>query len=425
MTLFFSPNVNNVTTQEFLRTEIICIVQKSCSGDIEDVPMLPLQQESIMKTAIITTLSYNVGDDFVREGILYLLQQRFGSFYQAFIHKHIPITVRPEWEWFYSCGLSSLLDKLPRARGLFWSRTIDRLPENPATDKILTADLLVQSGAPVYWKGAHTNEWFEPLIRKRYCSITRSVPFLNIGAGTCLPYKSDGSEILADHNNTCYIKELYALSTITTVRDKLSQYILSQLGLKAPVLPCPSIFARDNLMIDPKKPEYIALNFMPLGGHLDFGQQISTARWEKTFVDFYRLISNREKVVFVCHDKREYVHARRIAPEAQYFIGNNAREYLEFYSRAKYFIGCRVHGAFATGSFGRPAFVIGNDTRAHMTEQIELANVFVKDVTTELLMLSACIMEKNLTDYSETFQAIRKKALVGYNETLQNITLTC
>ncbi|MBK5276441.1 MAG: polysaccharide pyruvyl transferase family protein [Desulfuromonadales bacterium] len=371
-----------------------------------------------MKTSIITTINHNVGDDFVREGIQFLLRQAFGCSNFSLIHKHIPLTVRPEWEWYYLSGLSRLLDRLPRAKGLFWSRLIDRLPCNAATDKILTADLLVQSGAPVYWKGAHTNEWFEPLIRNRYCAITRNVPFLNIGAGTCLPYHSEGSEILSDPECTAYIRELHALSTVTTLRDSLSHSILNRLGLDAPVLPCPSIFARDNLKVDPKIPEYIVLNFMPLGGHYDFGQAISSAMWEKTFADFYRSVSCRERVLFVCHDTREYAHVHRIAPGAPRFIGQSARDYLEVYSRARYFIGCRVHGAFATASFGRPAFIVGSDTRARMTEQIGLQNVFVSDTSPDVLLDAADRLNRTWKEYDDCFRNIRNMAYNSYQDLL-------
>jgi polysaccharide pyruvyl transferase len=377
-----------------------------------------------VKTTIITTIDHNVGDDFVREGILYLLRQRFDGFSQSFIHKHIPITVRPEWEWYYLSGLSRQMDRLPRAKGLFWSRIIDRLPINPDTDKILTADLLVQSGAPVYWKGAHTNEWFEPLIRKRYCSITRSVPFLNIGAGTCLPYHSDGSEILSDPNCTAYIKELHALSTVTTLRDTLSHSILNQLGLDAPVLPCPSIFARDNLKVDPKEPEFVALNFMPLGGHFGLGQDIDSSRWTRVYSDFARQIAKRNRVVLVCHDAGECEAASRAMPDISRVIATSAQKYLDIYSRARYYVGCRVHAAYATASFGRPAFIIGSDTRARMSEIIGLKNIYVNDATAAVLMAQAEEMENSWKQYRDMFQDIRQKTLAGYTELLQNVRLT-
>lgn len=368
----------------------------------------------MMKTAFITTIDHNVGDDFVRAGIEFILAQVFGDITPVLIHKHVPLTVRPEWEWFYGSGLTRMLDRLPRAKGLFWSRMIDRLPINRVTDKIMTCDLLVQSGAPVYWQGAGTNEWYSPLIRRRYCTLDRKVPFMNIGAGSCLPYRSDGTEILSDPDCVAYIRELYALCTVTTLRDNLSRLILNRLGLDAPVLPCPSIFARDRLNIPDRQPEYAALNFMQLGGHYDFGQKISAGQWEREFAEFCRALSRREQLLLICHDRREYELAGRIAPGVPRYIGTDAAGYLDVYSRARYFIGCRVHGAFACASFGRPVLVVGNDSRALMTEQIGQNNLFVDEATSTVLLEHAVRMGEAASAGSGRFGEIKSIALQGY-----------
>src|SRR5690606_34855694 len=44
---------------------------------------------SPMKVAFITTINHNVGDDFVRAGIMYLLSRVIAPFEPAFIHKHL------------------------------------------------------------------------------------------------------------------------------------------------------------------------------------------------------------------------------------------------------------------------------------------------------------------------------------------------
>ena len=41
------------------------------------VVQLKFEGKSEMKVSIITTVNHNVGDDFVREGITYLLKQKF------------------------------------------------------------------------------------------------------------------------------------------------------------------------------------------------------------------------------------------------------------------------------------------------------------------------------------------------------------
>ena len=203
------------------------------------------------KIATITTTNHNVGDDFVREGILYLLKQRFKNIENYNIHKHAPVTVRKNFRFIRKIKTSNLLDKLPIIKHF---------------DKIISSDILIQSGAPVYWchNGSHCsdNEWYKPLIIKRYAKVKNKVPFLNIGAGACQQYNSKGDEFKKCTKCRPYIKELSKLSTITTVRDKLAKKILGDIGIDAKLLPCPSIFVSDNLNVKAKKPKYVCLNYM-------------------------------------------------------------------------------------------------------------------------------------------------------------------
>ena len=61
-----------------------------------------------MIVTFITTIDHNVGDDFVREGIKYLLRQIFKGKELSFqyIHKHSPITVRHGFEFFKNVKIS-------------------------------------------------------------------------------------------------------------------------------------------------------------------------------------------------------------------------------------------------------------------------------------------------------------------------------
>ena len=108
-----------------------------------------------MKISIITTVDHNVGDDFVREGIKYLLKKFFKNENIEFnnIHKHSPITARYGYENFRNLRLSKILD--------------NTIPKNCSKDKVLEADILVQSGAPVYWchesAGSRRRSWEKSL----------------------------------------------------------------------------------------------------------------------------------------------------------------------------------------------------------------------------------------------------------------------
>ena len=368
-----------------------------------------------MKISLITTLRHNVGDDFVREGILYLVRKRWPdiSFTARSIHKHSPITVREGFEWV----------RLGRA-SKYVSRILDCLPSF-GEDKILGAELLIQAGAPVYWchRGIHcaTNEWFHPLITKRYLRCKERVPFLNLGAGSCQRYYSDGSEFSRCQSCKAYIPRIHRLAAVTTVRDALAKRILNSLGLDAPLLPCPSIFVADQFELQPAKPEYVCLNYMRGGGHYDFGQNIDVQRWEATFREFYARIARNHRCVFVCHNETEVKEARRIAPHAEVYYRRDYRDYLSFFARARCGVVNRMHAAFAIASFGRPSFVVGSDTRAHMVEQIGLRHAFVDEVDPQRLLAEFEFLCAGGNNYEQRVATIKQRAYVDYLEALEPV----
>jgi hypothetical protein len=122
-----------------------------------------------MKISFITTVRHNVGDDFVREGLKFLISKTLPTTKLEFynIHKHIPATSR------FGFG---------RLRNLVWSERIEKyLPVFPALDKVMKSDILIQSGAPLYWyhKGGSNSangiEWYEPLVLKRFLNQEQGI----------------------------------------------------------------------------------------------------------------------------------------------------------------------------------------------------------------------------------------------------------
>ncbi len=338
-----------------------------------------------MKVCCITTVRHNVGDDFVREGIRHLLGKVIGPFESVEIHKHFPATARPEWDWFHRAGLTKIADRIPGFRAEWWSRRIDALPLRPETDKVLTADLLVQCGAPVYWLNAHSdssrNEWYEPLIGRRWERVSDRVPLLNLGAGACQPWESDGSEFRRSAGALEFIRSFSDRCALTTLRDKLSGRILEIAGRSAELLPCPSLFARLTGRVEKGQAEYLALNYMPLGGHYRFGNDEDRIAWRQTFRELALRFAKHERCLLVCHDRAEFREAGRLLPEIPRFQSDDFRDYLRVYSKARCGVLNRVHGAFAMASFGRPALVVGNDSRARMMEVIGLPAMSVAGAT--------------------------------------------
>lgn len=359
---------------------------------------------------MITTVDHNVGDDFVREGIKYLLRQYFKNENIEFqnLHKHSPVTARYGYESIKNLRVSRVLDTL--------------IPKSWSKDKILEADIVVQSGTPVYWchevDGGHcyNNEWYHPLIRERYLK-KKNAKLLNLAAGTCQKYFSDGSEFCKKCID--YIKEFYNLADVTTVRDTLAKFILSKIGIDVTVVPCTSIFAIDEHGLINEGEEYIVVNYMKGGSHYTFGQKIDYEKWEREFKKFYFELKEKERVIFSCHNKKEVNEALKLDPNAEIFCQkDDYLAYMRFYSKAMFGIMNRVHGAFLIASYGKPSVVIGNDSRARMAKEIGLESFFVNDADYELLNQKYEYLKNGANNFSERFKVLKKRAFQDYMKSL-------
>jgi hypothetical protein len=366
-----------------------------------------------MSVAIITTIRHNVGDDFVREGIVSLLNAAGCRLPVEQIHKHSPVTVVHGFEFVRNLRVSRVLE--PIARGMGMKNRIDQ------------AEVLIQSGAPIYWcheNGPHCsdNEWFDPLIRKRFLPRRNGRLFLNIAGGSCQRYHSDGGEVVSCTACKSYLQEFYDVCDLTLLRDELARKMLHLAGREARVLPCTSIFARDQLNIQPGPGEYIVLNFMENGGHYTFGQNIDGVLWRRQFVELAGMVARMGRVVVACHTPEEEALARELVPDLERFmVPDEHVAFMNFYARAKWGVLNRVHGAFMMASFGRPAVVIGSDSRARMIESLNLKSYFVGDVAAAGLESIIESARSRCRDYAEESGMIRARAKTVYLDELRGV----
>ena len=376
------------------------------------------------KISVITTVDHNIGDDFVRDGILYLIGQVFGGMEVEMVHKHLPITARSGFAWLHETGIDRLIDRIRPDLTLRVTRRLDSaLPVGPSSDRIASADILIQSGGPIYWTNpdgdcAHT-EWWNPLVERRWLPFANGRPFLNLAGGTCQPYDSDGAEFNGRPDVLDHIRRFFDLTTLTTVRDQLSVEVLKRAGRKGILLPCSSLFAVDRLQIRSSAGDYVALNYMPAGGHFVLGQPIDADGWEKAFSSFASELARRERVVLVCHNQKEHDAARRLLPGLEVFRSSDYRDYLHFYSRARWGILNRVHGCFALASLGKPSAVVGSDSRAKMVGQLGLPETFVNNATVEWLTGVAAELENRCATFPGQMERLKADAGARYRDLLR------
>jgi hypothetical protein len=366
-----------------------------------------------MQATIITTVKENIGDDFVREGLLFLLDSCVSFDKLELIHKHYPVTAVYGLEGLRNFRISRLVEPVSRIIGL--------------RNRIDDANILIQSGAPIYWchEGiSHCADtvWFDPLIRKRFLPKRRGRLFLNLAGGSCQRYGSDSSELERCPRCKSYIREYFDVCDLTLLRDDLAKKMLNRAGRDAKVLPCASIFARDRFDIKPEPGEYIVLNFMENGGHYTFGQEIDGKKWRNQFICLANEISHIGRVVVACHTPHEEKLAKTLVPNVERFlVPNDHIGFMRFYAKAKWGIMNRVHGAFMMASFGKPAAVIGSDSRAKMIENLSLSSYYVNDV--ERVGVGALIdqVRSRCDSYPDEIEEIRRDSRCAYENELRAV----
>ena len=94
-----------------------------------------------MRVTLITTIVHNVGDDFVREGILHLLDSIGVLDGVEFIHKHSPITAVYGFEKYHRYRVSRVLEPVTRVL-----RLKDRVSRGRCSSTERRARLLVSPG---------------------------------------------------------------------------------------------------------------------------------------------------------------------------------------------------------------------------------------------------------------------------------------
>jgi hypothetical protein len=282
------------------------------------------------------------------------------------------------------------------------------------------ADVIVQSGAPVYWchpNGAHcaNNEWFGPLVHRRFLKERRGRKFLSIAGGSCQRYHSDGNEVDSCLPCATYMRTFFDSCDLTLLRDSLARNMLQRAGRDADVLPCTSIFARDRLNLEPAEGEYIVLNFMENGGHYTFNQSIDGHVWRAQFKQIADEARNHGRVIVACHTPEEERLAAELVPQTERFLApDDYLEFMRFYSRAKFGILNRVHAGFMMASFGKPAVVIGNDSRALMMQALNLPSIFVNDVAEIGAERIVEMARSRVSSYREEIEEIRERAKRAY-----------
>ena len=335
-----------------------------------------------MKVGFITTIDTNIGDDFIRQGIINALEYTFPEikFEYILVNKHVPYTAYPKtqlmryWETVNNANYPEIIKK--------GYRFLTRIVKSKSVYE--DCDIIIQSGAPVLWENCSTNEWNYPIWQQIIGKLYKTKTVLNLAAGSCYPMERIPATI-DNIEDAKYLKSIYSYCKLTTTRDPLAEKLLSSLNCSpSPMLPCSAFLVSREYPTETGK--YIMINYMEGGGHFDWGQNINKEEWEKTILAVIENYKNEHPIAFLCHNQMEYDLAEKLMPGVTKFFPKTVDEYLATVKQAKAAINNRMHASVAMGSIGIPSIAVCTDTRLLMVKNIGLPVYYVKEATREKLI---------------------------------------
>lgn len=287
---------------------------------------------------------------------------------------------------------------------------------------------LIECGGPTLtaWAGNEPNIGL--IFNHQLGAISsQGIPALDLGLGSCFPL-SDIPDEISDPINKSYWNRVFELTATTSVRDKKAHEIISKLGRVPILLACAAFLTGyfwegKGYIHNISNDNYIIINYQLYGSNEDWGQSVDVDKWKETVLKFANYFSRNNKVIFLCHNKKEKDLALSLGLPNDVILPQNEIEYGKIISKARFGLVNRIHAAIPLASMGIPSLVVGNDTRLGAIEILGLKTFFTKDITAEILIEHATELEKKLSEEKERLNVYRTQVREQYKEVFQKFCL--
>lgn len=368
-----------------------------------------------MKIGIITTIDTNIGDDLIREGLLHVLSRLRDDFSFILINKHNPSSMYPR-----SHPLNLPMPFSGRL-GRYYTRAIDSVLYGFGHSAFDSCDAIIQAGAPVYFHDCSKTEWSKMIWEHVVCRLASRMPVMNLAAGSCYPWERIPNSIPSEKDEQ-FIRKITKASSVTSVRDELSQRLLRLLGFDVPLVPCSAFLAALKYSLSKApEPRYVFFNYMLRGSHYDFNQRIDASAWEQEMKNLVIAMKKRHPVAFICHNRVEYELAGMIDGSIPRFLPKTPAEYFQIASKGIAGVFNRMHASVAFAGLGIPSIGVGADTRMLMPEKLGLKTVYVKMADAKTLegLLESLIT--NRLDERQRLLTMQSNVLIKYEQLVRGI----
>lgn len=338
----------------------------------------------VQRIAAVSTYFENIGDELIREGMMYQLRSALGNqirFDQVSksnaLSLFLPvsaITHAPTWR------MPTLRRRIVQRAG----RTLERARPWPLRDRVAKADLVAFAGTPLFYFTAGQNfydqePWPKTIFENRIAA-SGGPHLIAMGVGSILEHDVD--QTLSEHPKAAdFLRRFVDRATLITTRDDDTAALLRaanpQATHKVHRMICPSIWGRRNLNITPATqpiaPKRALVGYSEESASWDGrGEDVRIGRRGACHAAIMHLRKHGYDVQLIAHNDLDEPPQRRIAADhgLPAPIRVSARTLLQQAAQARLMVTWRVHGAMAGLSMGLSTLLFRTDSRFAMAEQL-------------------------------------------------------
>lgn len=372
-----------------------------------------------LRLGLLTTLGRNIGDDFIREGLIHVVRRLAPdrALRCVAVNKHEPHTVYPRLHPIRLCYAKGF--RPYRNTGPL-RRQIERWLPPLGFSRFDTCDLVLQCGTPVIWEGCRDSEWARLIWRDVLARLARrGTTLLNLGGGTCYPWERRPATLLRNPDEA-FVRLMLEAARVTTTRDSLTSALFATLGYKTRQICCPALLVAQAHVRPAEPTRKVLVNYMHAGGHYDWGQGIAATVWEQTIRQVLdHLLAQGWKPLLLAHDPSELALAAKLWPDVPRVCPRSAREYFEVVRDAAFGVFNRMHASVAIAGLGIPSVAAGTDTRNLMVASLGLPVFYVKEATPARMLTAINELASHRDAESRRLLTLRESTLNGYEDCLR------
>lgn len=366
-----------------------------------------------MNIRFISTIKINPGDNFIKHGIVNLIDEILPDIESETLNKHKPYLNLNKFDNSSEFSTNWRISK-------YYFRFINFMTYRYKNENLL----YVHCGMPFFYnfKGfifkisTFNSLWYKVFYTKKFLKSNNKLFLLSIG--TTVYSENEYSEILKNQKFIKKVKEIGNKSNLIITRDIKTKEIFNTANIESVNLACSSLFAYGENDINFEEKKYVLINLMKNGsnGYKNIDKNLI---WDSKIVNIVNEIKKDHDIKFVSHSKSDYAFSKNLFPEFENFYFQDWKQYLNIYKMGYAGIFNRIHGAMINTSALNPTICINIDSRIEMLSRLNIPTFNSHDFETSELLEQFNSSIENISTIRTNIQNLKLREKNSYISELQ------